>query len=65
MSQTDQVIKHLESGKGLTAISALQLYGIFRLAARINEARMRGVPVKTDCIVRGGKRYARYRLEVA
>ena len=65
MSQTDQVIKHLESGQGLTAISAMKLYGILRLAARINEARQRGIPVKTDCIVRGKKRYARYRLEVA
>lgn len=63
MSQTDQVIKHLESGQGLTAISAMKLYGIFRLAARVNEARQRGFPIKTDCIVRGKKRYARYQME--
>lgn len=63
MSQTEQIRKHLEEGNGLTAVSALKLFGCGRLAARINELRMAGVPVKTDCIVRGGKRYARYRLE--
>lgn len=63
MSQTEQVIQHLESGQSLTAVSALKLYGIGRLAARIAEARMRGLAIKTDCIVRGKKRYARYRLE--
>lgn len=63
MTQTEQIIKHLESGKSITALSALHLYGVGRLAARIAEARMRGLAIRTDCIVRGKKRYARYRLE--
>lgn len=65
MAQTELIAQHLKSGGSLTAVSALRLFRCFRLAARINDLRMQGMKIKTDCIIRGGKRYARYRPEVA
>lgn len=61
MSQTDQVIKHLESGKGLTPDEAKRLYKVGRLAARVKEARLRGFQIRTERV--GRTRYACYRME--
>jgi hypothetical protein len=56
---------HLESGRTLTALEALDKYGINRLAARINELRNAGVPVQSRMVtVASGKRVAEYYMEV-
>lgn len=39
MNQTAQIRKHLNSGRSLTAIQALNNFGCFRLAARIFDLR--------------------------
>ena len=61
--QCQQVLSHLQSGKPITALGALKLYGIFRLASRIHDLKKAGVPIKceereTD----SGKRIASYSL---
>ena len=60
MSQTSQILKHLKSGKKLTAIQALEKFGCFRLAARIGEIKEIGVDVKKHTIEKNGKRFAQY-----
>ena len=63
-SQNKQILDHLKRGIDITPMSALRLYGCFRLAARIHELR-------SDChdIVtikeptEDGKYVARYKLQ--
>ena len=44
MTQCDRILRHLESGGSLTAAQAMQEYGIYRLASRINDLKKRGIP---------------------
>jgi hypothetical protein len=61
MSQSMQILNHMIS-KPITAIDALQQYGCFRLAARINDLRMQGHSIHTEMTVDNGKRHATYHL---
>lgn len=42
MNQTEAILLHMESGRAITPIDALNEYGCFRLSARIMELRERG-----------------------
>ena len=62
-TQCKQIAAHLEGGKTITAIEALNLFGCFRLASRINDLRNRGMQIITEKILTAtGKRVARYSL---
>ena len=61
-SQADSIALYLESGHELTPLDALELFGCFRLAARINDLRARGLPIETLDREANGKRFAAYRL---
>lgn len=62
-TQTDMIRKHLESGKALTALVALDRYGIFRLAARIKDLRDEGYLIRCENVkLPNGKRIGRYSL---
>lgn len=58
------VRKHLESGRVITPIMALNMYGSFSLCAIISGLRRRGYPIRTDIVKYGptGSRFARYSL---
>lgn len=62
MSQTSQIREHLESGRSITPLEALRLYGCFRLGARIWDLRDAGLDIETTIVEVGGKRFASYRL---
>lgn len=62
MTQTEMIRAHLQSGRDLTPIDALNDYGCFRLAARIKELRNQGLPIETLTEQRDGKAWAKYRL---
>ena len=62
MTQTEMIRAHLESGRDITPIDALEQYGCFRLAARISDLRKAGLPIETLTEQRSGKAWARYRL---
>lgn len=63
-TQCDNIKEYLESGKSITPIDALNLFGCFRLGARIADLKKQGMAIRTDTIndSRNGKRYASYRL---
>ena len=63
MSQLQDIKKHLVSGKSLTGLEALELFGCYRLSARILDLRDAGLNIKTIIIEDGKKRYARYKVE--
>lgn len=61
MSQTTQIQRHLEKGKSLTAIQALNKFGCFRLAARIADLRNDGMNIKTTIVkLKNKKQIASY-----
>lgn len=65
MTQTDAIRSYLLSGNSLTPIDALDKFGCFRLAARIDELRKAGLDIETIKEKKNGKSYARYRVRQA
>jgi hypothetical protein len=62
MTQNDQILKHLKNGP-ITPMEALNDYGCFRLASRINDLKNAGHNIVTDMVEQDGKRFAKYRLK--
>lgn len=62
MSQKSRILNHLKTGKAITQIEALNLFGCFRLASRIEELRSQGYDIKTVMIDYNNKRFAKYIL---
>lgn len=63
MTQKQTLLRHLKRRKTISSFEALMVYGIARLASRIDELRQEGWDIET--IMKRdetGKRYARYRL---
>lgn len=67
MSQNSKILKHLRTIGPITPLEALNLYGCFRLGARICDLRELGHEIVTDLIDVAGKhgdsRVAKYRLK--
>lgn len=59
-SQKKRILRYLLNGNSLTPLDALNLFGCFRLGARIWELRNEGYPVKMRLIEQNGKRFAEY-----
>lgn len=64
-AQTKLIEKHLKNGKSITPIEALNLFGCFRLAARIADLRKSGMHIVTSYTEMDGKRWATYMLKAA
>ena len=62
-SQNARILAHLISGRPLTAMQALDKFGCFRLAARIDQLRKQW-PITTEMRTKDGKRFAVYRLRL-
>lgn len=63
MSQKQSVKKHLEIYGQITPLEALNNYGVFRLAARIDELRKEGLLIATIQTENNNKKYATYKLQ--
>ena len=62
MTQKEMIRNHLQANKSITPLEALEMYGCFRLPARIAELKEDGLQIKTDTVKHNGKHFARYRL---
>ncbi len=62
-SQNALIKGWLLNGKSITPMEALNMFGCFRLSARIANLRDEGLPVVTDMVTMNDKRVARYYLE--
>jgi|TARA_B110000285_G_C14761165_1_gene439624 hypothetical protein len=65
MQRETQYIKikaHLQNGKKITPIDALNQYGCFRLSAIIYTLRKEGFPIITNFKTVNGKTFAEYEL---
>tara|TARA_R110000824_G_scaffold307412_2_gene494926 strand:- start:238 stop:441 length:204 start_codon:yes stop_codon:yes gene_type:complete len=54
LSKQSRVLAHLKSGKHITPIQALELYGSFRLGAIIFNLRGKGHKINTEIAKRTG-----------
>ena len=61
-SQTALIKGWLLNGRSITQMDALNMFGCFRLAARIANIREEGFDIVTDMITVNDKRVANYRL---
>lgn len=61
-SQNERIFEHLKKGGTLTPLEALDRFGCFRLASRINDIRNLGFNIVTDNVTRNKKRFASYRM---
>lgn len=63
-SQKDRILDYLMEGHSLTPLEALNLFGTFRLGARIADIKAEGYLIRTERVKdpRTGKYYARYSL---
>lgn len=62
-SQNKMVLDHLQSGRSLSPLEALERYGIFRLGARCYDLKKQGHRIVTEMVTKNQKRFASYRLE--
>jgi hypothetical protein len=63
-SQTALIKGWLLNGYSITQLDALNMFGCFRLAARIADIREQGLYVDTEMIEINQKRVARYSLKM-
>lgn len=62
-SQNKQIKNWLETGNSITPIEALNLFGCFRLGARIHDLKNKfGLNIKTEIVEQDKKRFAKYSL---
>jgi len=61
-SQNKVLRKHLESGKSISPLIALNKFGIYRLASRINNLRNEGMNISTTMIYLNPVKFAKYKL---
>ena len=62
MSQKTKILAHLSAGHSITPIDALQMFGCFRLGARIYDLKNDGHDIHKTMVQRGNKMFARYTL---
>lgn len=60
MTQSQQILAHLEKGRTLTPKDALQRFGCFRLAARVHDLECAGHVIHRRIERADGKKFARY-----
>ena len=63
-TQKVKIKEWLESGRSITPIEALEMFGSFRLGAIIFTLREEGMPIKTEFVTNRYKtKFAKYTLE--
>lgn len=59
-TQNNQILEYMKKGNSITAQEALDLFGCFRLAARIKDLKDQGKKIDKVMLANNGKRYAKY-----
>lgn len=62
MTTEQQIRKHLQSGRSLTSLQALQLYSTMRLAEYVRRLRVAGMRISMTRVQTKDKWYGRYKL---
>lgn len=48
--QTTMILEHLKTGRGLTQLEALNMYGVGRLASRIHDLKAAGYEITAQTV---------------
>ena len=60
-TQNERILAHLQKGRKITQLEALNKFDCFRLASRISDLRADGHPIESETIeTKSGKHVARY-----
>jgi len=62
-TQSQLILEYLKLGKSLTPIDALNMFGCFRLGARIYDLRLKGHDIVKENITKDSKTFASYSLK--
>jgi hypothetical protein len=62
MSQEEKILDHLKSGRSITPLEALDLYGCFRLASRISDLKKTHHNIERTMVRNNGKKFASYKM---
>lgn len=64
-SQCLSILRHLQRGKSINPLQALNQYGCFRLGARIYDLKQRGYLIEKRMVkTANGKKYAEYSMRI-
>lgn len=64
MTKKDQVLAYLQTHEYITALVAIGVFGLYRLAVTIASLRAKGYSIRTEIrLDELGRRYARYYLD--
>lgn len=61
-TQQEQIQRHLETGRKLTAAQAYEKYGSMRLASVVFKLKKEGLPIITEMVTKNGSTFASYQL---
>lgn len=61
-TQQEQIQRHLESGRKLTAAQAYEKFGSMRLASVIFKLKRSGLPIITQMVTKNGSTFASYQI---
>lgn len=61
-SQTKMLLDWMRKGRSITPLKALNMFGIYRLAARCLELKRSGHNIKSEMVYEHPVKFARYRL---
>ena len=62
LSQCERILIHLQSGKTINPLQALDLYGCLRLGARIYDLKRAGFDIDSRLVHENGVQYAEYSM---
>ena len=62
-NQNAVILRYLKNGNAITGLDALNLFGCFRLAARVHDLRGKGFIIDSVMVNRAGKNVALYSLK--
>jgi hypothetical protein len=61
--QAEKILAYLKAGNRITPLESLELFGCFRLGARIYDLKQAGYRIESEMVkVPSGKRVASYKL---
>ena len=68
ITQTDLVLRHMQTYGSISQLDAVEWYGCYRLSARIADLRAKGIQISKENVTRKNRyghttTYARYRLK--
>ena len=63
LAQNKRILKFMQRGNAITPMSALKMFGCFRLSGRVYDLKKDGHKIERRLVRRSGKNFAEYRIK--